>query len=195
MAVPLNEYEIKLLDVVRVARSLRIDQAFLVNPGLKPKVNQAVIQYLYKNGYIFFSKERDYLLARPDFKPDKRMTDAMWPILRQITNIDTAQLYHPYGPSTIGMVKQKGCFEFVAANNEKELYEAAKELDERYKTHHYKVGDTYFQYVFLVKNEEAILDFPEEIKAPHVFGLLDYRNGLSLMQKPEISFYHLQVRP
>ena len=155
-SMDLSKEEQRIYTILTKARTMKYEQALAINRDSSKKEKAHAVTALYKKGLVFYSKHKDYIMIHPKYKPDKRMEDAMWLVLRQITNIDPNQIYQPMAPSTIGYVKENKCYEIVCANNAKELEEAIKKINVTYRKNMYVDDSSTIRYLIIIKHEEYI---------------------------------------
>lgn len=184
----LPKEEQRIYTILSKARTIKYEQALAINRDSTKKQKAHAVTALYKKGLIFYSKHKDYIMIHPKYKPDKRVEDAMWLVLRQITNIDPNQIYEPTLPSTLGYVKENKCYEIVCANNEKELREAIEKINVIYRENMYIDDESAIRYLIIIKHEEYINSMPKDIQFPYAFAIQRYARGLELLKEPEFEF-------
>lgn len=185
----LSKEEQRVYNVLKKARTVKYEQALAINRDSSLKEKEHAVTALTKKGLLFYSKHKDYVMLHPKYKPDKRMVDAVWLLLRQITNIDLTQIYQPQAPSSLGYVKTNKCYEIISANNEKELKEAMEKLNELYLKNAYEPDDKAIRYLIIIRDEDCINKMPKDVVFPYAFAIIRYAKGLIKLEQPEFDFY------
>lgn len=188
----LSKAEQRVYNVLKKARTLKYEQALAINRDSSQREKEHAITALFKKGLLFYSKHKDYVMLHPKYVPDKRMEDAVWLLIRQITNIDLTQIYHPQAPSSLGYVKTNKCYEIIGANNAKELKEAMEKINELYLKNAYDTedaDDNTIRYLIIVRDKEDINKMPKDVCFPYAFAIIRYAKGLVRLEQPEFDFY------
>lgn len=190
----LTKTQERIYKILQVAKTIRIDQIYDINRDYPKSKTDKDIRILVRKKLAFYSKHEDFLMANPKFVPDKRMTDALWIILRQITNIPIDMIYVPEPPATLGFIKPNRGYEILAANSDQELVENLRKLEENFTDQSFdaEMSYDYTRYVIVTHNKDFKKVIPVDLKIPFVIAYEDYYDGLVIKSKPEISFFKVK---
>lgn len=183
--------DVKMLyDILQNVRSIRVGQIFFFYPGKTSARARQAIKTLLKLQKAFYSKENDYILSRPDYIPDSRIENAMWLAVPFLEAGMKVNFFKPMRPASIGFTTKDKAYIVIDENRPDELIESALKVNELYQEHHYTDDPTHLQYIFVARNPETLLMFPQDkMKIPYSVCLQDYFYDDQRHFRPKMTYY------
>ena len=178
-----------LLNILENARTVRIGMIQFFYPNRSTYKAYRVINTVRKLHKGFLSKEKDYLLSFPAYKPDKRMDHALWLAVPFLESGTKLRFFRPMRPGTIGFVTKHKGYVVVCANTQEELFDAAREIDKSYSKFHFTDDPTKLRYIFVIHHPESLLEFPIDIQIPYMVCYQDYFYDTKQRFRPKHIYY------
>lgn len=184
----MTKEEERLKHILEITGCMTEEQAYRVNCNMPIKVQRHAIISLMKSGRLFYSKERDYVMNKPMYKPDKRKKRAVDVLLASVKEVDKNLIFATDYPTMFGFIKGNKCYEIVSANNVEETCEVMKQLNEEYyKT--VKIEDQELVNYIVILQDKKEINYLPDVMFPYLVAVVSYYNGLKKLDVPEIKFY------
>ena len=187
--------EQNLIHVVKALGCIRYEQALKMlrtgDGASRTKIQRTVHDALVK-GAIFQSRDKNYLLIAPTYRPNPNVVDAFYIAQQFISEkqLIPERIYHPKAPACVGFVDNYGKpFEVIAIPNNHNISDMALKVEEQYKKTQVDTDRPFVRYVFVLKSEGEIAKFPvDEVSYPYAFAIENYigEDGISLRKVPKI---------
>lgn len=184
----MSKEEERLKHILSITGCMTEAQAYRVNWNSSPKVQRNAIISLMKSGRLFYSKERDYVMDKPRYKPDKRKKRAIDVLLACVKELDKNLIFETDYPTMFGFIKGNKCYEIISANNVDETIEAMKEINEQYYET-IKLEDREIVNYMVILQEKSEINYLPDVMFPYLVAVVSYYDGLKKRVVPEIKFY------
>ncbi len=170
--------------VLKKVGTLSIAQAEALN--FHNSLAKGAIRQLVKDGRAFYSKDRDFIMVNPKYKPRAFMEDAVNVMLPFLGQIHIENIYRPYierdkdgkplekTPIILGFVRRERIYEVCKAKDRNELKNLAEKLEKRYQ----KDGgeNQNIRYLIALPRESSMKYMPTDISFPYAFAIMKYDN-------------------
>lgn len=189
-----NIYELmeRIETVLYKTGSLSVAQAEAINEG--NALSKGAVRQLVKESRAFYSRDRDFILANPKYKPRAYMEDAVSAMLPFIGQIHLKNIFIPCeesndakkkntSPIIFGFTRGQKVYEVCRAKDSKELKSLIPKLEKIYQTDKEELEN--IRYLIALPRESTMNYMDKNVSFPYAFACVKYDSK----RNADVSFY------